>query len=69
MRRPNWRVFIVGFVLVLGAAAFFLGMQTAAPRSTDPVAMMRTVGEVAGAVGGLGLVMLLIALIGRKPAA
>jgi len=51
-------------MLVL-AVAFFLGMQTIAPRSNDPVAMMQTVGQVAGVVAALGAVMAVIGLIGR----
>jgi hypothetical protein len=66
MRRRNWRLIIVGFVTILAAAAFFFGTATAAPRSTDPVALMQTVGQVAGVVGGIGLVMTIFGLIGRK---
>jgi hypothetical protein len=68
MRRRNWRVFFVGLVLILAAAAFFLGMGTTAPRSNDPVALMQIVGEVSGAVAGLGLVMMLVGWIGKKAA-
>ena len=46
----NKRIIIVGEVLVGLAAAFFFGMSTIAPKSNDPVAMMQTVGEVAGVV-------------------
>jgi hypothetical protein len=34
--------------------------------SNDPVALMRTVGDVSGAVGGLSLVMIVFGLVGRK---
>jgi hypothetical protein len=51
---------------VLAAGAFFFGMETTAPRSNNPVALMQTVGQVSGVVGALGLVMLAYGLVGRK---
>ena len=66
MRRRNWRLIIVGLVLIGLAAAFFFGMETVAPKSNDPVAMMRTVGEVAGVAVGISLVMIIFGLIGRR---
>ena len=65
MRQRNWRFVSVGVAMVVLAVAFFLGMQTIAPRSNDPVAMMQTVGQVAGVVAALGAVMAVIGLIGR----
>ena len=53
-------------MLIVLAVGFFLFMVTMAPKSTDPVALMRTVGTVSGVVGGLGLVMIVIGLIGKK---
>jgi heme/copper-type cytochrome/quinol oxidase subunit 4 len=66
MRRKNWRIVIVGFVLIVIALAFFLFMMSIASKSNDPVALMQTVGTVAGAVGGISLVMIIIGLIGKK---
>jgi hypothetical protein len=66
MRHRNWRLVIVGIVMVLTAGAFFFGMETTAPRSNNPAALMQTVGQVAGVVGALGLVMLAYGLVGRK---
>ena len=66
MRRTNWRIVIVGFILIVGAAAFFLGMQTTAPKSNNPIELMTTVGQVSGAVGAIGLAMLAVGLIGRR---
>jgi hypothetical protein len=66
MRRTNWRVAIVGFILVAGAAAFFFGMETTAPKSNNPVDLMTTVGQVSGSVGAIGLAMLAVGLIGRR---
>jgi hypothetical protein len=57
---------IVGLVMIAGGVAFFLGMTTMAPRSTDPVELMRTVGQVSGAVGGIGLFLIVFGLIGRR---
>ncbi len=69
MRQKNWRLVIVGVVLIVLAIGFFLFMMGMAPKSNDPAAMMRTVGQVSGAVGGIAVVMVLFGLIGRKPQA
>jgi len=66
MRRRNMRLIIVGMVLVVAAGGFFLVMMGMAPKSNDPVSMMRTVGELSGAVAGIGLVMAIVGLVGRK---
>ena len=66
MRQKNWRLVIVGGVLIVLAVGFFLFMMGIAPRSNDPAALMTTVGQVSGAVGGLSLVMIVIGLIGTK---
>jgi hypothetical protein len=66
MRRKNWRIVIVGTVLLFAAGGFFLYMLSIASRSNDPAALMQTVGEVAGAVGGLSLAMIIVGLIGKK---
>ena len=66
MRQRNWRLIAVGTVLLVLAALFFLSMRDMTLWSNDPVALMRTVGEVSGAVGGISLVMIVFGLIGRK---
>lgn len=66
MRRKNWRIVIVGFVLIVITLVFFFSMQSIAPRSTDPVALMQTVGTVAGVVGGISLVLIITGLIGKR---
>ena len=66
MRRTNWRLVIVGGVLIVLAAGFFLVMLGMAPRSNDPKTMLATVGEVSGVVGGIALAMIVVGLIGKK---
>ena len=66
MRQKNWRVVIVGIVLMIAAAGFFLFMLGIAPKSNDPAALMQTVGEVSGVVGAISLVMIVVGLIGKK---
>jgi hypothetical protein len=66
MRRRNWRIVIVGFVLGLLAVGFFLYMRSIASKSTDPVALMQTVGMVSGVVCGIGIVMIVVGLIGKR---
>jgi hypothetical protein len=66
MRRRNWRIIIVAFVLTVLALAFYFFMLSIAPSSNDPAALMQTVGTVAGAVIGISLVMIILGLIGKK---
>jgi len=66
MRRRNWRVVITGLVLSVMALVFFLFMLSIASKSNDPVALMQTVGTVAGVAGGISFVMIIIGLIGKK---
>ena len=66
MRQKNWRIVIVGFVLIGLAFGFYFFMITLIPRSTDPVALMQTVGTVTGTVTGISLVMIIVGLIGKK---
>ena len=66
MRRRNWRIIIVGFVLTLLALGFYFFMLSIAPSSNDPAALMQTVGSVSGVLIGISLVMILLGLIGKK---
>ena len=66
MRKTNWRLVIVGFALIVLALIFFAGMTLMTGRSSDPVALMQTVGQVSGALGGLGLVMAIFGVVGRR---
>lgn len=69
MRKKNWRLVIVGFVLLVAAVAFFFAMGSFASKSTDPVELMRTVGQISGGAGGLALVLIVFGLIGRRESA
>lgn len=66
MRKRNWRLIAVGVVLLALAVLFFLNMRDMTPWSNNPVVLMRTVGEVSGAVAGISIVMIVFGLIGRK---
>ena len=66
MRRRNWRVIITGFVLLLVVLAFYFYMLSIASKSNNPAELMRTVGQVAGAVGGIAIAMMIFGLIGKK---
>ena len=66
MRRRNWRVILTGFVLIVLALGFYLFMLTVASQSTDPVALMQTVGTVSGVLAGISIAMIIIGLVGKK---
>jgi len=68
MRKTNWRLVITGFALIILAALFFVGMATMTGRSNDPAGMMQIVGQVSGAAGGLGLVLAIFGVVGRRTA-
>jgi len=66
MRSVNWRFIATGLLLGVAAGGFFLAMATLATRSNDPVALMRTVGEVSGVAGALGLALMVFGLMGKR---
>ena len=66
MRQKNWRLVVVGGVLIVLAVGFFIVMMGMAAKSTDPKGLMQTVGQVSGVVGGISIVMIIAGLIGRK---
>ena len=57
---------IVGVGLLVAAGLFFLAMMGMIPRSNDPAALMSTVGQVSGVVGGISIAMIIVGLIGKK---
>jgi signal peptidase I len=46
VRQKNWRIIIAGVVLAAFAIGFYFFMLTIASGSTDPAAVMQTVGTV-----------------------
>jgi len=66
MRQRNWRMVIGGSLLLVLALGFAFFMSSIASISTDPVEFMRLVGGASGTVGGLGSVLILVGLIGKK---
>jgi hypothetical protein len=66
MRHRNWRISIVGFVLTVLAIGLYLFMLSIASKSTDPVALLQTVGTVSGGVIGISVIMIILGLIGKK---
>lgn len=66
MRQKNWRLVVVGAVLIVLAVGFFIVMMSMAAKSTDPKGLLQTAGQVSGVVGGISIVMIIAGLIGRK---
>jgi hypothetical protein len=67
MRIRNTRFIVVGAVMIGAAAGLFFYMASAAGSSNDPRALMQTVGQVSGVVGGIGAVMIALGALGRNP--
>jgi hypothetical protein len=68
MRKTNWRLVITGLALIILAMVFFVGMATMTGRSNDPAGMMQIVGQVSGVAAGLGLVLAIFGVVGRRTA-
>ena len=66
MRKKNWRFVGAGGMLLVLAGVFFLVMLTMASKSTDPVALMRIVGQTAGVAGGVGVFLVILGLVGKQ---
>jgi hypothetical protein len=66
MRSRNWRIIIVGFVRIVITLGFYFFMLSIAMQSTDPAALMQTLGTVTGAAVCVSLVMIIIGLIGKR---
>jgi ubiquinone biosynthesis protein UbiJ len=63
MISPKTRFIAVGSVMVAGAIAFALFMMAIASKSSDPAELMRIVGQVAGTVAGVGVAVIVTALV------
>jgi hypothetical protein len=68
MRQKNWRIIIVGGVMIALAVGFFLFMMGLAPQSTDPQQLMSIVGQVSGVVIGIAVAMIIYGFVGKKVA-
>lgn len=66
MRQRNMRMILTGGVLLVLAVGFFLFMMSIAGKSTDPKALMTTVGQVSGVVTAISVAMIVFGFIGRK---
>lgn len=66
MRQKNWRFVFAGGLLAVLAVGFFLFMLSMAHQSSDPKTMLQTVGEVSGTCLGIGAVLIIAGLIGKK---
>ena len=66
MREKNWRFIGAGALLIVLSLAFFVGMLGMAARSSDPVGLMRTVGEVVGVLSGLSLALIAAGVVGKR---
>ena len=66
MKATNWRFVIVGGVMIGLAIGFFIVMGAMASQSTDPAALMSTVGTVSGVVAALGITFGVLGFMGKK---
>jgi len=66
MRKRNWRLVIVGFLFLALSIGFFIFMLTIASSSTDPAALMQTVGGISGFLGTVSIIMIIAGLLGKK---
>jgi hypothetical protein len=62
----NVRVVVTGALMIVLAIGFFLYTAAVAPKSNDPAGMMQTVGEVSGAVGAIGIVMIVFGIFRKR---
>jgi len=66
MRQTNWRLVIVGGVMIGLAVVFYFVMLGMAGQSTDPQALMAVVGQTSGVVIGIGVAAAIIGFMGKK---
>jgi hypothetical protein len=68
MKPANLKLARAGYFLIAVAVIFFGLMMFLAPKSTDPVEVMRLVGQVSGAVGGAGIALVITDFLRRRRA-
>lgn len=66
MRKRNWRLVIVGIFLIVIGFAIFLFVPSLGAYSTDPVEFTRLIGQIAGAMIGVSVALIIFGLIGKK---
>lgn len=68
MSLKNKRLFYAGLLAIFFGVVIFLGIRQIAPQSNDPVQVMSIAGQVAGALAGIGLALMIMAFfIAPKP--
>lgn len=67
MKAANPRVVYAGTFLLILAIGFFLLMMTMAPKSNDPVELMRTVGTVSGVCSAIAIWLMAIGWLKKRP--
>ena len=60
MKPAKLKLARAGYFLIAVAVIFFGSMMFLAPKSTDPVELMRIAGQASGAVGGVGIALVII---------
>ena len=68
MKSGNLNLARAGYLLVAVAIIFFGVMMFVAPQSTDPEQLMRLVGQISGAAGGIGIVLIITDFLRRRKA-
>jgi hypothetical protein len=69
MRKRNAGLIRGGiFAIAIGAIFFAVALIWLAPQSNDPAEVMRIAGQASGVAVGVGVVMLLLGVIGKKQA-
>ncbi|MCC6917671.1 MAG: hypothetical protein IT548_00620 [Alphaproteobacteria bacterium] len=61
----NPRLALSGLIPIVAGVALFLYFQSHQEGASDPAELMRTVGQVAGALAGLGLGLIVMAFFIR----
>ncbi len=56
----NPRLALAGLIAIAAGVALFVYFQNNQEGASDPVQLMRTVGQVAGAVAGIGLAFIVM---------
>lgn len=68
MKQSNLKLARAGYFLIAVSVIFFGSMMFLAPKSTDPVELMRIAGQASGAVGGIGIALVIIDFLRRRKA-